>query len=128
MEAYRKGEGGEMIEDEEIKKIEEKMQECIKQMRTLAPLVGVARQIKEFSSDQRKNVLAAEQVKFIARGESVAAAENLARSSPTYLEKFKALEKSYADSCGTIAEWEATFARFEACRSMLAMARQTLGL
>ena len=102
-----------MIEDEQIKAIEEKMTECVAAMRKMAPLVGVARQIKEFSSDQRKNALAA---------------ENLARSSPPYLERFKALETSYADACGTIAEWEAVFARFEACRSMLAMARQTLGL
>lgn len=117
-----------MIEDEQIKDIEEKMADCVKQLRTMAPLVGVARQVKEFSSDQRKNALAAEQIKFIQRGESVSASENLARSSPVYIERFKALEKSYADACGTIAEWEAVFARFEACRSMLAMARQTLGL
>ena len=104
------------------------MTECVAAMRKMAPLVGVARQVKEFSSDQRKNVMAAEQVKFIARGESVSAAENLARSSPIYLERFKALEKSYADACGTIAEWEGIFARFEACRSMLSMAKATLGL
>lgn len=117
-----------MIEDEQIKGIEEKMAECVARMRVMAPLVGLARQVKEFSSDQRKNALAAEQIKFIQRGESVSASENLARSSPVYIERFKALEKSYADACGTIAEWEAVFARFEACRSMLAMARQTLGL
>lgn len=117
-----------MIEDEEIRDIEKKMQDCITKMRSMSPLVGAARQVKEFSGDQRKNALAAEQVRFIQRGESVAAAENLARSSPTYLARFKDLEKSYADACGTIAEWEAVFARFEACRSMLSMARATLGL
>lgn len=117
-----------MIEDDDIREIEKKMQECIARMRSMSGIVGVARQVKEFSSDQRKNALASEQVRFIQRGESVAAAENLARSSPVYLEKFKQLEKSYADACGTIAEWEATFARFEGCRSMLAMARSTLGL
>lgn len=117
-----------MIDDEEIRDIEKKMQECIAKMRSLAAKVGAARQIKEFSGDQRKNILASEQVRFIQRGESVAAAENLARSSPVYLEKLRELEKNYADACATIAEWEAIFARFEACRSMLAMARQTLGL
>jgi hypothetical protein len=117
-----------MIEDEEIRDIEKKMQECIARMKTLAPLVGVARQVKEFSGDQRKNALAAEQIKYITRGESVAASETLARSNPAYLEVFKSLEKNYADACGTIAEWESTFARYEACRSMLAMARETLGL
>jgi hypothetical protein len=117
-----------MIDDKEIRDIEERMTDCIKTMRRLAPLVGVARQVKEFSGDQRKNALAAEQIKYIQRGESVAASETLARSNPAYIEKFKALEKSFANACGTIAEWEATFARYEACRSMLAMARETLGM
>ena len=117
-----------MIDDQEIRELQEKMQDCLKSIRRLAPLVGVARQVKEFSSDQRKNALAAEQIKFIQRGESVAASENLARSSPVYLETFKGLERSYADACGTIAEWEAVFARLDACRSMLAMSREIIGL
>lgn len=117
-----------MIDDREIRDTEKKMQECIASMRKLTIHVGMARQVKEFSSDQRKNALAAEQLRFIQRGESVAAAENFARSSPTYLEKMKGLEKDYADACGTIAEWEAIFARFEACRSILSMAKATLGL
>lgn len=112
-----------MTDDKEIRDIQEKMQDCIVRMRSLAPLVGAARQIKEFSSDQRKNALAIEQVRFIQRGESVAAAENLARSSPTCITAFKKLERNYANACTTIAEWEAVFARFEACRSMLAMQR-----
>lgn len=117
-----------MIDDEEIRNIEKRMQECIAQLRQNAPHVGAARQIKEFSSDQRKNALASEQVRFIQRGESVAASETLARSSPIYLERFKQLEKDYANACAVIAQSEATFARFEGCRSMLAMARQTFGL
>jgi hypothetical protein len=102
------------------------MQDSLKLIRKLAPVVGAARQVKEFSADQRKNALAAEQIKFIQRGESVSASENLARSAPAYLERFKALEKMYADACATIAEWEAVFARLDACRSMLAMSRETL--
>lgn len=117
-----------MIEDEEIKDIEKKMQDCIKRMHSLAVQVGKARQVKEFSSDQRKNVLAETQMTYIARGESVSSAEICARSNPMYVEKLRTLEKNYAEACATIAEWEAVFARFEACRSMLAMARQTLGL
>jgi hypothetical protein len=115
-----------MHDDKEIRDIQERMQDCIKGMRRLAPLVGAARQIKEFSSDQRKNVLAAAQIAFIQRGESVAASETLARSNPLYLENMKRLEKAYADACSTIAEWEAVFARFEACRSMLAMSREVM--
>jgi hypothetical protein len=115
-----------IVDDKEIRDIQQKMQECITRMRSLAPMVGSARQVKEFSNDQRKNALANEQVRFIQRGESVAAAENLARSSPVYLQRFKGLETQYADAAATIAEWEAVFARFEACRSMLAMSREVM--
>lgn len=117
-----------MIDNHEIKDIQRRMQECITRMRSLAPGVGAARQVKEFSNDQRKNALAGEQVRFIQRGESVAAAENLARSSPVYLQRFKDLETQYADAAATIAEWEAVFARFEACRSLLSMSKETLKL
>ena len=115
-----------MIDDKEIKGIQKRMQESLRSIQKLAPLVGIARQVKEFSSDQRKNALAAEQIKFIHKGESVAASEILARSSEAYIEKFKALESGYAHACGVIAEWESVFARLDACRSMLAMSRETL--
>lgn len=126
--SHRRGNEETMIDDEQIRELEQKIQECIGAMRKMAPHVGAARQVKEFSSDQRKNILAAEQVKFIQQGESAAASEVLARGSPVYLAKFKELETSYAAACGTIAEWEAIFARFEGCRSMLSMAKETLTL
>jgi len=115
-----------MNDSSEIRDMQERMADCIRRLNTLAPLVGAARQVKEFSSDQRKNALAVEQVKYIQRGESVAAAENLARSNPTFLTRFKELEEQYANACATIAEWEAVMARFEACRSMGAMMRETV--
>ena len=114
------------IDDKQIRDVQVKMQECIKQMRKLAPLVGIARQVKEFSSDQRKNALAAEVIKYIQRGESAAASEGLARANPAYLEAFKKLQQDYSDACGTIAEWEAVFARFEAARSIHAMLKSYL--
>lgn len=115
-----------MADDKEIRDVQKKMAECVTRLTKLAPLVGIARQVKEFSGDQRKNALAASQIKFIQRGESVAAAENLARSSPEYLEKFKQLEKDYANACGTIAEWDAVQARLEAARSIHAMLKETV--
>jgi hypothetical protein len=115
-----------MTDNEEVKQIQSKMADCIRRLTQLAPGVGAARQIKEFSGDQRKNALAVEQVRYIQRGESVAAAENLARSSPVYLQRLAELEKIYADACATIAEWEAVMARFEACRSMAAMLRESI--
>lgn len=107
------------------KKLQENLINAVKRLQKLAPLVGSARQIKEFSSDQRKNALAAEQIKYIQRGESVAGAEVCARSNPVYAEKISALERAYADAEKTIAQWQADFAYYESCRSLLAMDRET---
>src|SRR5262245_53447700 len=106
------------IDDKQIRDVQQKMQECIKAMRKLAPMVGIARQVKEFSSDQRKNALAEVMIEYLQKGDSAAAAEVAARSNPKYTVKIQELGKDYGDACGTIAEWEAVFARFEAARSI----------
>lgn len=101
------------------------MADCIRNLTRLSPLVGRARQIKEFSSDQRKNILAVEQMKHV-KSEGVGASEILARSSPEYLKRLQVLEQNYEEACATIAEWDAVMARFEACRSLGAMYRETV--
>jgi len=113
------------IDASEFEKIQEKMADCIRRLTALAPRVGEARQIKEFASDQRKNSLAVEMMKYI-KTESATAAETLARAEPAYLTRLAEQEKIYADACATIAEWEAVMARFEACRSLGAMMRETV--
>jgi hypothetical protein len=107
-------------------KLQQNLISAVKRLQKLATLVGSARQIKEFSSDQRKNALASEQIKFIQRGESVASAEACARSSALYIEKMTKLELAYADAEKVIAQWQADFAYYEACRSLLAMERETM--
>jgi hypothetical protein len=110
----------------EAYKLEKNLKEAAKRLQKLAPLVGAARQIKEFASDQRKNILAATQMQFIQRGESVAGAEVCARSNPIYLEKMAALQRDFADAESTIAQWQADFAYYESCRSLMAMQRETM--
>jgi thioredoxin-like negative regulator of GroEL len=109
-----------------IETIERRLKDSTNKLHELAPLVGAARQVREFASDQRKNALAGEVTRYIQRGESVAAAESFGRSSPLYLERIKALEQSYKDAEATIAEWQATMATFEAARSLLAMSREVM--
>lgn len=117
-----------MNDKSEIDEIAARMGESIKHLRELAPHVGASRQVKEFASDQRKNLLAATQAQYISKGESVAAAEILARSNPVYLTKLTALEESYKQAETVLAEWQATLARFDACRSLLAMSRESMRL
>lgn len=115
-----------MSDESEIKSIQEKMQESLVKLRELAPHVGAARQIKEFASDQRKNLLAAIQADYIGKGESVAAAEILARSNPVYIRRLLDLQESHKNAEVTLAEWQYTLVRLDAARSMLAMSRETL--
>ena len=106
--------------------IEQKLRLAVKKLHELAPALGAARQVREFSSDQRKNALAQEQMQFIKRGESVAGSEALARSSPVYLLKIKELGEAYAEAEAIIASFAAWMAAYEANRSLLAMTRETL--
>jgi hypothetical protein len=117
-----------MIEDEDIKKIQEKMEECLTNLRKLTPRVAEARQAKKFILDQRKTLLAKYQAEYLTRGEGVAASNILARGNPAYVAENKHLEDDYKEFEVSIVEWEYNTTKLESCRSMLAMARQTLGL
>lgn len=117
-----------MIEDEDIRKIQTKMEECLTNLRALTPKVAEARQAKKFILDQRKSLLATYQSQYLAKGESVAAATILARGSPAYIAANKHLEDAYKECEVSIVEWEYNNTKLDSCRSMLAMARQTLGL
>lgn len=115
-----------MDDPEEIRDLEKRMKLALARMVVLGPHVGAARQIKEFSSDQRKNALATEVTRYIQRGESVAASETLGRSSPLYLEKLKKLEEDYKQAETVLAEWQITMTKIDSYRSMLAMIRETM--
>ena len=117
-----------MIEDEEIRAIQEKMEECLRNLRKLTPKVAEARQAKKFILDQRKSLLAKYQSEYLAKGESVAAATIMARGNPVYQKENQLLEEAYKEAEVNIVEWEYNNTKLDSCRSMLAMARQTLGL
>ena len=117
-----------MIEDEDIRKIQTKMEECLTNLRALTPRVAEARQAKKFILDQRKAVLAKYQSEYIFKGESATAATILARGNPLYVAENNHLEASYKEAEVSLVEWEYNQTKLESCRSMLAMARTTLGL
>jgi hypothetical protein len=109
-----------------INQIEERLKSVTKELHQLAPLVGAAEQVIEFNSDQRKNALASEAKRYIERGEGAANSESLARSSPVYLEKMKALEIAFSNAQVTKYKWKAAMCSFEAARSLLARQRETM--
>lgn len=117
-----------MIEDEDIKRIQQKMEECLINLRKLTPKVAEARQAKKFILDQRKAVLAKYQAEYIAKGESAATAMILARANPAYVAENKLKEDAYGECEVSIVEWEYNNTKLESLRSMLSMAKATLGL
>lgn len=89
----------------------------------LAPQVALARQVKEFSSDRRKELLARFTKAYLADG-SVAQAEVSARADHGYEAGLSELEKQYQAAEHTIAKWQATQATFEAARSLISLNKE----
>jgi hypothetical protein len=115
-----------MSDKSETDMIQKRLMDATRKLNQLAPLVGAARQVIEFSSDMRKNTLARFQRKYIERGEGAANSEALARSDPLYLEAVKQDEQRLTEAYRMRMEWEATMCSFEAGRSLLAMNRETM--
>lgn len=115
-----------MSDNTEIARIQQRMQQCTKKLHDLTTNVGMARQVKEFSSDLRKQALAVEMVKSIKAGESASAADCIARASDAYASRLAAMGEQLAEAERIIAEWQATQASFEAARSLLSMQKETM--
>ena len=111
--------------NEEIKKTQDRFRAVANTIHNMTSAVAEARQVKEFISDQRKNVLAKHTLQFLADN-SAAAAETLARSSDGFIKDFAQLETSYRDAEKILADWSALQVKFEALRSLLSMEKETL--
>jgi len=115
-----------MDDHKQIEDLERRMKGSLARLVELGPHVGAAKQVKEFSSELRKNALAVEVAVFIRKGESVSASETLGRSSPTYLAKLKQLREDFEQAETVLAEWSITMTKIDSYRSMLAMERETM--
>lgn len=115
-----------MADYSESEKISERMKSSTRKLHELASQVGVARQIREFNSDQRKNALSVEVVKALKDGQSATAAEHIGRASPAYEQKMGILAKQLESAESTIAAWQAEMASFEAARSLLSFSKETM--
>ena len=107
----------------EISQIEEKLRDATRRIHVLAPLVGAAKQVREYDSDRRKNLLATYALPHLKAGASAAAAEQDARANAVYQSDLEALGEQREASEKTIAEWEAAFCKYEAARSLLSAAK-----
>ena len=106
----------------DAEKITLRMAGCTKRLQDMAESVGLSRQVRDFASERRKNLLA----KYCPVGESAAKAEISARKDPEYLAELDKLAEQSRDAEITITRWDAEKASFEACRSLLSFNRESL--
>ena len=111
----------------ETSAIEQRLMRAAKKLKELAPLVGMAKTIKAYDGDRRKQILAVEVVKAMKNGaESATAAEHIARASDEYAVQFQATYDSLKEANKTEAEWDAEFCAYETARSLLSFSKETL--
>lgn len=89
---------------------------------------AMAKQVKEYSSEQRKNLLARHMLKPLKDGESVAAAETMARASIEYEKDFALLCDQHRKAEQHTLQTDALFSKLDALRSLLSMAKETARL
>ncbi len=110
----------------ESSEVAARMQRATKRLHEMAPMVGVAKQVREYDSDRRKNLIAKYQIAHLKKGEGVSASEALARADESYQAELLELGSQLADAEKTIAQWNAEQASFEASRSLLSFSKATM--
>ncbi len=115
-----------MNDNHDISAVETRLKDATRRLHQLAPQVGAAKQIRQFDTDRRKNLLAKYVVRALKEGHSATAAEAYGRSDEAYQAELEGLSKQYEGAERTIAEWDSEYASFEAARSLLSMAKESM--
>ena len=115
-----------MNDHSHIETVQRRLESARNAIHKLAPLVGMAKQVRDYDSDRRKNLVAKYAQSSIIAGKSVAASELDARANAAFHAEFDALAGQRSAAEKTIAEWDAAFATYEAARSLLSMAKETM--
>jgi hypothetical protein len=100
-----------------------KLRDSVETLRNISNDVAAARQIREYSSERRKNILSKYMSRWLLDGKSVAMAEALARSDDEFLREFTELSEQSLEAEKLIAQDRAEQCRYEAYRSLLSFSK-----
>ncbi len=106
--------------------LQRRLSETVEAMAAMADEVGMAKQIREFNSDQRKRVLAVAAMPLIKAGQSATAADTEGRASEPYQAAMKQLAKELIAAEQTIARYEVLKLTWETARSLLSLTKETM--
>lgn len=115
-----------IADNDEISRVKRRLEVARNTLHRLAPAVGAAKQVRQYDSDRRKNLVAKYALPALKDGKSVSFAEMDGRANPAFQAEFEALSAQHGAAERTIAEYEAAYATFEAARSLLSMEKETL--
>ncbi len=115
-----------MMDNNDIIQVEERLKNATRRLHQLAPLVGSAKQVRQYDSDRRRNALAKYVVRALKDGQSATAAEAHGRADLAYQAEIAVMSRDYEASEKTLAMWEAEQCSFEAARSLLSMMKESL--
>ena len=110
----------------ELFTVQKRLKSACKNLHLMAPEVGMARQLIDYDSDRRRNLLARYMVKHLKNGESVSAAENYARSDEGYQNELHGLAGVLEQAYGAVKRWDAEMASWESSRSLLSLIKETM--
>ncbi len=111
----------------DIARIQRDLMAVATEIEALAPQVAQARTVKDYDGD-RKKVLLSVGVSPLLATESASSAEHQARASAPYIQGMKDLRGEYLVALTVIAKNDAIQCKFEALRSVLAVARASMNL
>lgn len=90
--------------------------------------VAQSKQIVEFVSEEKKNLLAKFSSVYVRSGQSAAAADTLARSDENYLKEYNELKDRFARAQKHIAHWDALHCIYEAARSAFSASKSMMNI
>ena len=112
----------------EISAIEQRLKTSAKNLHRLSPAMAAAKQAKAYDGDRRKNILARYTLPHLKSGESATAAETMARASDAYQAELNALADQLGAAEAAVAAYDAEYASWESCRSLLSFAKASMNL
>jgi hypothetical protein len=112
----------------DILNLEKRLADAVADISKRVDAVATARQVKEYDSDRRKQLLARYTAPHLLGDKSATAADALARADERYGAELDTLADNYRRAEKHIAEWDAAHCRMEAARSALSLAKEQIKL
>lgn len=116
------------LDAHDIIELNRRLDETVLELQRMVKAVATAKQVREFNGELRKNLLARFMAPLLVAGKSAVAAEALARSDAGYQSELAKLSEQYLTAEQHLTRYDVLFAKMDAQRSALSLAKEQLKL